>query len=425
MILTDREIDQLIRDILSGVGDQCPTKRSELYNKMEMIFRNVNPFTCEKDLQPYIKSDNKLLGEGNFGEVKEYSVIKTPGCDIRVALKNSRYQTYEELIYEVSTCTSVTQLVVTNTIPNFVMTFKYGLCSIDNEKNEKGNNYFYLVQELGDMTFDDIRESLNVNQIVSLFVQILMSIVALQRYTGMAHNDLYPRNILIKLGSEENIKYILDKQEYGINTYGAIALITDFGHAWPLNKPNSFKLRESKEFTGYPLPVIHNVFLIDVSNYERDLVNILNIFADITPKGDVKNYMIEWLNELAKEPIGSTDGLVKNINTKLPAIVKNSPKTFDNVYNLTLSPSVKSNLDKNYLEIKERFEGYSKSLLDNYNQEIRNVKGKEEMIRIYERVTERHPQIKFPYEYKPLSPRPAVPLSQQLRGILGGAFPQS
>ena len=58
--------------------------------------------------------------------------------------------------------------------------------------------------------------------------QLFMILAILQDKFNFMHNDLLPRNILLKPTSQESIEYTLDNKKYTLKTFGYIPILIDF-----------------------------------------------------------------------------------------------------------------------------------------------------------------------------------------------------
>jgi tRNA A-37 threonylcarbamoyl transferase component Bud32 len=119
--------------------------------------------------------------------------------------------------------TLTNQLVFQNICPHFGLNY-YWEYTTDNKiiyYNEYANYSTF---------FDWAKVSRSQQEWMNLLVQIIISIICMQKYFNIIHGDLHSLNILIyKVQGGGYWKYIIDDKEYIVPNLGWVILVIDFG----------------------------------------------------------------------------------------------------------------------------------------------------------------------------------------------------
>ena len=186
--------------------------------------RSKNFFSCElkNDLG---KDDKELIGSGKYGSVyrSQEGIVKK---EIRARCNDRGLKgPYREKIVAILQSLLVLQRVN----PHFPL--HYGFEYVADPKQFK-MDMSYLIEEF-DMSLDSCKpnalsDSSKLTWVIVVF-QILSAILTYSSVFGICHNDLYPRNILIKqIPSPEMFSYRIYGLHYQFRS-DFILSITDFG----------------------------------------------------------------------------------------------------------------------------------------------------------------------------------------------------
>jgi len=114
------------------------------------------------------------------------------------------------------------------------------MSSMSDSYNEETKNIYihnFPVQliclEKCDGTLDELfmKDELSCEQGIAALMQVIMTLLILQKCFHFTHNDLHTNNIMFVNTSDEFIYYKYDKQIYKVPTYGRIFKLIDFGRS--------------------------------------------------------------------------------------------------------------------------------------------------------------------------------------------------
>jgi len=89
-----------------------------------------------------------------------------------------------------------------------------------------------IALEACNTTFDELIESdLSNAEIISAFMQIIMTLIAYQKAFNLTHNDLHTNNIMYVATEKKYLYYCFENKYYKVPTYNRIYKIIDFGRA--------------------------------------------------------------------------------------------------------------------------------------------------------------------------------------------------
>jgi hypothetical protein len=90
-----------------------------------------------------------------------------------------------------------------------------------------------IALEKCDDTLDSYISShkLSDDELDSIIIQILMSLITFQKTFGLTHNDLHTNNIMYVRTNKKHLYYLVGGKQYKIKTFGKIYKIIDFGRA--------------------------------------------------------------------------------------------------------------------------------------------------------------------------------------------------
>lgn len=260
--------------------------------------------SCKKLLSKKLQ----FLGKGGQGSVFK---IESKECGGIVLKKYYNYTNQEEINKEISMLNRVKEIIKNNICPNFILM----------HENGKMNNLDYILMEYADGDIERWFEFEHTNAEIKSFVfQMLVGILAVQKYLKAYHSDLKPKNIFFKrLHEKGNFKYKINNEEYYVPTFGNLFLIADFGHAKSLLIKEDLKIEDK---------------IIDAIAINKDFRHILHINKRLI----VTNMMEKGIDRL------------------------------DKLFNLIKSPEnlnkLKKYLDSESDKIKKDFQKYPKYLQD-------------------------------------------------------------
>jgi len=125
--------------------------------------------------------------------------------------------------------TLTNQLVFQKICPHFGLNYYWEYTS-DKVNNKTNNKIIYYNEYANYSTFFDwAKVQRSQEEWMNLLVQIIISIICMQKYFNIVHGDLHSLNILIyKVQGGGFWKYIIDDKEYIIPNLGWVVLLTDF-----------------------------------------------------------------------------------------------------------------------------------------------------------------------------------------------------
>ena len=109
----------------------------------------------------------------------------------------------------------------------------------DDEGNEESYNILIkkfpvnvIALEACNTTFDELIENdLSYAELISAFMQIIMTLIGYQKAFNLTHNDLHTNNIMYVPTEKQYLYYCFENKYYKVPTYNRIYKIIDFGRA--------------------------------------------------------------------------------------------------------------------------------------------------------------------------------------------------
>lgn len=318
MIIDAVDISKIIGDIKNFTIPLYPQEnfnRVEQYRILSKIFEPISEKTCRPDLDAYLQRI-RPLGSGVFGTVYEEKVIVKPYVGWSVILKQSRYEGVGRLVNEIYTAIMCNIIVINNIVPNLPLTYKYGVC-VNNPDKESGGpqSYHYYIQE----KFDKIlRQTSDFSTpfIYSAVTQGVMTIAALQLYLNIAHGDLYQDNIMIQKGPPITYEYVLNNKRYRTQNEGSTLFFIDFGTAQYLDEKTGYRTKEKLTYDNLTNFTIQALYT-DTPLYNIDLVVFLTTMMDMAKDNSVKVWLEGWIRELVRSPIRNHEEFTRSVEKYL------------------------------------------------------------------------------------------------------------
>tara|TARA_Y100000389_G_scaffold72022_3_gene68760 strand:+ start:1760 stop:3499 length:1740 start_codon:yes stop_codon:yes gene_type:complete len=168
-----------------------------------------------------------------------------------------------------------------------------------------------IILECCDETLDDYMRNNNVkdNELESIVLQILFTLITYQKCFSFTHNDLHTNNIVYSKTEKQYLYYKFNNKHYKIPTFKKIYKIIDFGRAiYKFNKHLFFNDSYSKDGDAYSQyncePYMNENKSRVEPNYSFDLARLgCSIFdnfiddLDEIPKlkSEIKNIIISWV----------------------------------------------------------------------------------------------------------------------------------
>ena len=168
-----------------------------------------------------------------------------------------------------------------------------------------------IILECCDETLDDYMRNNNVkdNELESIVLQILFTLITYQKCFSFTHNDLHTNNIVYSKTEKQYLYYKFNNKHYKIPTFKKIYKIIDFGRAiYKFNKHLFFNDSYSKDGDAYSQyncePYMNDNKSRVEPNYSFDLARLgCSIFdnfiddLDEIPKlkSEIKNIIISWV----------------------------------------------------------------------------------------------------------------------------------
>jgi hypothetical protein len=236
--------------------------------------------------------------------------------------------------------TLTNQLVFQNICPHFGLNYYWEYTN--NKVDNKTNNKIIYYNEYANYStfFDWAKIPRSQQEWMNLLVQIIISIICMQKYFNIVHGDLHSLNILIyKVRVGGFWKYIIDDKEYIIPNLGWVVLLTDFGFAYISGKvyikwyyEDQIKQLSKKQRVFYDF----NYLSKDLIKQRQPVKNLLKESLKKTTLKSSKYTLKDLLNDYYKEIIQ-------------PSYL---PTQFIEIYNLN-KPINKSLLPENFRELSK------------------------------------------------------------------------
>jgi hypothetical protein len=207
---------------------------------------------------------------------------------------------------------SLKKLIDDNICPNFIY-LHYSKINIDNDVNDVKNNT-YILMEYADanlITFFNTNHKYELYK--SLFFQIFVAVLCIQKYLKGVHGDLSISNIFYKkINKDIVLKYIINDKTYYVPAYGYLFMLADFERSESkLNNINKNMNIEEHIQTNYDLHMIKSLYRRPIKKYMRDNnINTSEKLLDMLNDKD-KNKLTNIINDIEKK---AKKLYIKNIN---------------------------------------------------------------------------------------------------------------
>lgn len=184
---------------------------------------------------------------------------------------------------------------------------------IKNENFKENNRYLKLLIEHADINLSKLykKDIVKFNEI-SIIQQILSSILAYSKF-GIIHNDLFPRNILIKIKDNDVLSIISDfgfslidrsSQIFNEKKYTSIVDDDIFNHV-NLITNNTCNI------------IIDNISYDNISIYKKDILTILKSISLITKNESIRILCNNIILDIIDTIINSFNELINYIELRL------------------------------------------------------------------------------------------------------------
>lgn len=240
---------------------------------------------------------------------------------------------------------------IINELNNFSYTYSI---SVQEDKEDKEELYHIQEYIQGDSLYKWLEnESLNLRDLVTIFIQICFILKKSQELIGFIHYDLYPWNVIVKkLNNKKDFYYSLESGVYKINTNFDIKII-DFE-------------RSTAIYEGVKYGV-NNLF---VDNYIQDVLSLLfSSLYIIINKNNTKNTEITDIfkimnfitkTDYRKDEFNSIGEIKKflNLNKKMNEMIYSDKKDMLNknpldFVNHIISNQIKNNCNLSYSKVSK------------------------------------------------------------------------
>lgn len=268
-----------------------------IYHNIELMFTKKKLTSgLEGDVYVGNLKDNSLKDPVIIKVTKLQNLIKHKGVSKTVLNRNPLYiynlfkrlqhkdKNFPVLIESIA-YTLIDQLVLQKICPMFNLNFYWEYeNSVINYYNEFVNNG----------TFFEWYRTCTDQEAVNVFMQIIIGIIAMQKYYKMTHGDLHSNNILIQKVKPGGVwKFQINDKEFMIPNIGWMVVINDFGFATILSKVEldwyvqdylSYLKDDTINFYDIFYFIESIQFHIDKSNHHlfkktvHDILKIFNLF---------------------------------------------------------------------------------------------------------------------------------------------------
>ncbi len=255
-------------------------------------------------------------------------------------------------------------IIINNICPNFIY-YYYSNVLISNIlllDDNKSSEKLYLTMEYCDGTLVDYLKTIyDIEHYESLFFQICVSVLCMQKCLKLLHNDLHSYNILFKKINKDTIfNYNINDINYYIPSFGFLFVIIDFERSILLDNIKESKYKKEIE---------------DKINKNYDFNNLKKLYHRPV-KIILKNKNIDNMQDLLK--------LIQNQDHKTDIFNFNK----DNKDDKTLfSSTLHFILDNNYLDLSNFIDKETSNVITILKELTNNIflseKPIEELLNIY------------------------------------------
>lgn len=295
------------------------------YRNNKYILNDINE--CKKIINDNKNEHINIIGEGDKGIAYNISSTK---CGSIVMKKFKTSEEKNGMFTEIFLLQQVKKLIDDYICPNFVYYYLH--------------NDTYILMEHADGNLEDFLSTVHEKKIYkSMFFQICVGILCLQKYLKTFHNDLSPGNILFKKISENIIfMYNINGVKYYVPTYGYLFVISDFERSQSILLNNTINISQhidnNDDFNK--LRGLHHILIYAcIHKLYSNYIDLKLLIKDKINKSKFDNYvkytksyhkivlymikhnMFEWENiidNVTKENIAYLRKYKNNIMTKTP-----------------------------------------------------------------------------------------------------------
>lgn len=201
----------------------------------------------------------KKVNEGDEGIIYNLQLENNATCILKVYKTMpkhgySQIDIYEKIIKDIIIHNKVKILIMKNICPNFIYYYYSNLLATDLliNRNIQDNidiidiKDIFIVMEYCDGSLIDFFETIHpIEYYESLFFQICVSVLCMQRHLNMLHNDLSISNILYKkIRNNTILQYNINDISYCVPTFGYLFLVIDFEKSILVNTINDSKEKQ-------------------------------------------------------------------------------------------------------------------------------------------------------------------------------------
>jgi hypothetical protein len=179
----------------------------------------------------------------------------------------------------------ITDLINNNICPNFIYLY-YSKININDDAKHVHNNTYILMEYADANLITFFNTNYKYELYNSLFFQIFVAVLCIQKYLKGIHGDLSISNIFYKKINDNIVfKYIINDKTYYVPTYGYLFMIADFERSESLlNNIHNNNNIDTYIDTNHDLHMIKSLYRRPIKKYMRDnnidttskLLNMLN-----------------------------------------------------------------------------------------------------------------------------------------------------
>jgi hypothetical protein len=266
-------------------------------------------FNMKQKVKEWLVQVSKMKTDSSYGDIYFTSIISK---DIKVLVKTfkpvkpSKFQEeYTDIVREYFIgIHSINKL--RRIIPNYMYTLGMFSCSIQKKGNKavlceaKSDIYpFMVVEQLEGSSVEKLlsNDTINYEEWLGIYVQLLIALEVGQREIGFCHYDLHIGNVICRqLNTNYHYSVNLDSITYDI-TSGCIPTIIDFGMS-TARISDGKETRNVKTFSHYSVTsggiresILHSgfdMFRFIISSYKRcnfrtDMIKLFDFFSGVNP----------------------------------------------------------------------------------------------------------------------------------------------
>ena len=175
------------------------------------------------------------INKGDAGTIYKLQLNKSTNCILKLYNtndndNNNNNNTYFKIIKDIIIHNKIRVLIINNICPNFIYYYYSNLLLSNFLLDKKNKTNIYLIMEYCNGTLVDFLKPIYpLEYYESMVFQICISVLCMQKYLKMLHNDFHSYNITFKEINKDCVfNYNINNINYYVPSFGFLFVVIDF-----------------------------------------------------------------------------------------------------------------------------------------------------------------------------------------------------